>query len=72
MKNSLEMDLNLPSKTEMLLFIPLTSMQSFGIPGYSLTRIEQIMLNELFEGGKEKQTIVLKMRKKKSKDTNLY
>lgn len=63
MKNSPGVDLKLPPKTEVLLFVPLTPMQKFWYTRL-LTRTDQGLLNELFQGAKEKEAIALEMEKK--------
>ena len=67
MKNSPEVDLNLPPKTEMLLFVPLTPMQKFWYTRL-LTRTDQVLLDELFQGAKEKEATVLETEKQISED----
>ena len=49
MKNSIGVDLNLPPKTEVLLYIPLTPMQRFWYLRL-LTRADKGLLEELFHG----------------------
>lgn len=59
MKNSPGVDLNLPPKTEVLLFVPLSPMQRFW---YSrlITKTDQGLLTELFAGAKDKETSAMK------------
>ncbi len=59
MKNSKGVDLNLPPKTDVLLFVPLTPMQRFW---YSrlLTRADDGLLEELFQGAKAKEEASLR------------
>ena len=54
MKNSPGVDLNLPPKTDILLFVPLTPMQRFWYTRL-MTRADQGLLEELFQGAKEKE-----------------
>ena len=70
MKNSPGVDLSLPPKTEVLLFVPLTPMQKFWYTRL-LTRTDQVLLNELFQGAKEKEATVLEMEKKTTEVTDL-
>ena len=56
MKNSPGVDLNLPPKTEVLLFVPLTPMQRFWYTRL-LTRADQGLLEELFQGAHEKESV---------------
>lgn len=70
MKNSPGVDLNLPPKTDVLLFVPLTPMQKFWYTRL-LTRTDQVLLNELFQGAKEKEATVLKIENHTSEATDL-
>lgn len=54
MKNSPGVDLNLPPKTDILLFVPLTPMQRFWYTRL-LTRADKGLLEDLFKGAKEKE-----------------
>lgn len=54
MKNSEGVDLNLPPKTEVLLFMPLTPMQRWYYTRL-MTRVDQGLLDELFHGAQEKE-----------------
>ena len=54
MKNSPGVDLNLPPKTEVLLYVPLTPMQRFWYLRL-LTRADQGLLDELFSNAKKKE-----------------
>lgn len=54
MKNSPGVSLNLPPKTDVLLFVPLTPMQRFWYTRL-LTRADHGLLEELFQGAKEKE-----------------
>jgi SWI/SNF-related matrix-associated actin-dependent regulator of chromatin subfamily A member 5 len=54
MKTSPGVDLNLPPKTEVLLFVPLSPMQRFWYTRM-ITKADQGLLNELFKGIKEKE-----------------
>ena len=58
MKTSPEVDLNLPPKTEILLYVPLTPMQRFFYTRL-MTRVDQGLLDELFHdaGRKEAESI---------------
>jgi SWI/SNF-related matrix-associated actin-dependent regulator of chromatin subfamily A member 5 len=54
MKNSPGVDLNLPPKTEVLLFVPLSPMQTFWYKRM-ITKADQGLLDELFKGVKDKE-----------------
>jgi len=54
MKSSHGVDLNLPPKTEVLLFVPLSPMQRFWYTRL-ITRADQGLLDELFKGAKDKE-----------------
>lgn len=58
MKNSAGVNLNLPPKTEVLLYVPLTPMQRFWYMRL-LTRADQGLLEELFQGADKKEAIAL-------------
>ena len=58
MKNSPGVELNLPPKTDVLLFVPLTPMQRFWYTRL-LTRADQGLLEDLFKGAKDKEAVVL-------------
>lgn len=58
MKNSPGVDLNLPPKTEVLLYIPLTPMQRFWYMRL-LTRADKGLLEELFQGAQQKEAVAL-------------
>lgn len=58
MKNSPGVSLNLPPKTDVLLFVPLTPMQRFWYTRL-LTRADQGLLEELFQGAKEKEAAAI-------------
>ncbi|KAI9703890.1 MAG: hypothetical protein M1836_007663 [Candelina mexicana] len=55
MKNSPGVDLNLPPKTDVLLYVPLTPMQRFWYTRL-LTRADKGLLDELFKDVKHKET----------------
>jgi SWI/SNF-related matrix-associated actin-dependent regulator of chromatin subfamily A member 5 len=54
MKNSPGVELNLPPKTEVLLFVPLSPMQQFWYKRM-ITKADQGLLDELFKGVKDKE-----------------
>ncbi|KAK2627673.1 hypothetical protein QTJ16_002319 [Diplocarpon rosae] len=54
MKSSPGVDLNLPPKTEVLLFVPLSPMQRFWYTRM-ITKADQGLLDELFKGAKSKE-----------------
>ncbi|KAI4114708.1 MAG: hypothetical protein LQ345_004563 [Seirophora villosa] len=56
MKDSADVNLNLPPKTEVLLFVPLTPMQRFFYTRL-MTRADQGLLDELFQGAQEKEAV---------------
>ena len=58
MKNSPGVELNLPPKTDVLLYVPLTPMQRFWYTRL-LTRADQGLLEELFQGAQSKEAKVL-------------
>lgn len=62
MKSSPSVNLNLPPKEEVLLFVPLTPMQRFWYTRL-LTRTDKGLLEELFQGAKEKELKVLQEEK---------
>ncbi|KAI9821510.1 MAG: hypothetical protein M1826_000632 [Phylliscum demangeonii] len=64
MKNSASVNLNLPPKHEVLLFVPLTPMQRFWYTRL-LTRTDQGLLEDLFQGAKVKE---IKTREEAMKD----
>lgn len=57
MKDSADVNLNLPPKTEILLFVPLTPMQRFFYTRL-MTRADQGLLDELFQGAQEKEAVM--------------
>jgi SWI/SNF-related matrix-associated actin-dependent regulator of chromatin subfamily A member 5 len=59
MKTSPGVDLSLPPKTEVLLFVPLSPMQRFWYTRL-ITRADQGLLEELFKGAKTKEESALK------------
>lgn len=59
MKNSPGVNLNLPPKSEVLLFVPLTPMQRFWYTRL-ITRADQGLLDEIFRGAKDKEGEALK------------
>ena len=58
MKNSPGVDLNLPPKTDLLLFVPLTPLQRFWYTRL-LTRADKSLLDELFSGARAKEATAL-------------
>ncbi|KAI9789843.1 MAG: hypothetical protein M1816_005760 [Peltula sp. TS41687] len=62
MKTSPSVNLNLPPKTEVLLFVPLTPMQRFWYTRL-LTRTDKGLLEELFQGAKDKELKALEDEK---------
>lgn len=58
MKISPGVDLNLPPKTEVLLYVPLTPMQRFWYMRL-LTRADKVLLEELFQGAQQKEVVAL-------------
>ena len=67
MKNSPGVDLNLPPKTEILLYVPLTPMQRFWYMRL-LTRADQGLLEELFHDAQTKEALALEQE---SQDLNV-
>ncbi|KAI9842493.1 MAG: hypothetical protein M1837_007086 [Sclerophora amabilis] len=67
MKNSAGVNLGLPPKTEILLYIPLAPLQRFWYTRL-LTRVDQSTLEELFQGIKEKEHAAIKKEKAETKD----
>jgi SWI/SNF-related matrix-associated actin-dependent regulator of chromatin subfamily A member 5 len=63
MKDSPNVNLGLPPKEEILLYVPLTPMQRFWYTRL-LTRVDQGMLDDLFANGKEKERVALEQDKK--------
>ncbi|MCJ1283251.1 hypothetical protein MMC26_002579 [Xylographa opegraphella] len=66
MKNSPGVDLNLPPKTDVLLFVPLTPMQRFWYTRL-LTRADKGLLEELFHDAKAKEAKALQEESKEEK-----
>ncbi|KAK3073571.1 hypothetical protein LTR53_004723 [Teratosphaeriaceae sp. CCFEE 6253] len=62
MKSSPEVDLNLPEKKEVLLYVPLTPMQRFWYMRL-LTRSDNATLEELFKGAKDKELQTVKQER---------
>lgn len=62
MKNSPGVDLNLPPKTEVLLFVPLSPMQRFWYERM-ITKADQGLLHEIFGGTRKKEEDALKHSK---------
>ena len=62
MKNSPGVDLNLPPKTDILLYVPLTPMQRFWYERL-LTRADQGLLEDLFKSAQKKEAEVLQEEK---------
>lgn len=62
MKSSPSVNINLPPKTEVLLFVPLTPMQRFWYRRL-LTRTDRGLLEELFQDARGKELKVLKAEK---------
>jgi SWI/SNF-related matrix-associated actin-dependent regulator of chromatin subfamily A member 5 len=62
MKTSPGVDLNLPPKTEILLFVPLSPMQRFWYTRM-ITKADQGLLNELFRNAKDKEATTLQSSK---------
>ena len=62
MKDSPNVNLGLPPKEEILLYVPLTPMQRFWYTRL-LTRVDNAMLNDLFANGKEKEKASLEQDK---------
>ena len=58
MKQSPGVNLNLPPKTEVLLYVPLTPMQRFWYMRL-LTRVDQGLLEDLFQGAEKKELAAL-------------
>ena len=67
MKNSPGVELNLPPKIEVLLFVPLTPMQRFWYTRL-LTRADQGLLEELFQGAQQKESVTLQQENLVKKD----
>ena len=65
MKNSPGVDLNLPPKTDILLYVPLTPTQRFWYERL-LTRADQGLLEELFKSAHSKEAQVLEEERKMS------
>ena len=59
MKNSPGVDLNLPPKTDVLLYVPLTPMQRYYYLRL-LTRADRGLLEQVFQGASEKESSILK------------
>ncbi|KAK1077656.1 hypothetical protein LTR48_008701, partial [Friedmanniomyces endolithicus] len=59
MKSSPEVNLGLPEKTEVLLYVPLTPMQRFWYMRL-ITRADNATIDELFQGAKDKERQTIK------------
>jgi SWI/SNF-related matrix-associated actin-dependent regulator of chromatin subfamily A member 5 len=59
MKNSPNVNLNLPPKTDVLLFVPLTPLQRFWYTRL-ITRMDQALLEEIFKAAKDKEASAMK------------
>jgi SWI/SNF-related matrix-associated actin-dependent regulator of chromatin subfamily A member 5 len=71
MKNSDGVDLNLPPKTEVLLFVPLSPMQRFWYTRM-ITKADQGLLDELFKGAKSKEEAAFKtMKEEEERESKL-
>ncbi|KAK4543606.1 hypothetical protein LTR36_005501 [Oleoguttula mirabilis] len=70
MKSSPGVNLGLPPKTEVLLYVPLTPMQRFWYTRL-LTKADNGMLNELFKGAKDKEKIALQQESQEDKQLSL-
>lgn len=66
MKSSPGVDLNLPPKTEVLLFVPLSPMQKFWYTRM-ITKADQLLLTELFKDMKTKEERDMKLEKEDEK-----
>lgn len=66
MKDSPGVNLGLPPKEEVLLYVPLTPMQRFWYTRL-LTRVDDAMLDELFANGKSKEKLALEKEKEDGK-----
>ena len=64
MKNSPGVNLNLPTKTDVLLYVPLTPMQRFWYMRL-LTKTDQQLLDDIFQGAKDKEFAI---QQKESQD----
>ncbi|KAL8872769.1 MAG: hypothetical protein Q9174_001660 [Haloplaca sp. 1 TL-2023] len=58
MKSSVEVNLNLPPKTEVLLYVPLTPMQRFWYQRL-MTRADKGLLEELFQNAQQKEATAM-------------
>ncbi|KAL1598016.1 hypothetical protein SLS60_008504 [Paraconiothyrium brasiliense] len=67
MKDSPGVDLGLPPKEEVLLYVPLTPMQRFWYTRL-LTRVDDSMLDDLFVGGKSKELVALQAEKQENEE----
>ena len=61
LKSSAGVDLGLPPKEEILLFVPLTPMQRFWYQRF-LTRVDTNMLDQLFKGAKAKEVRAVQLQ----------
>lgn len=66
MKTSPGVDLGIPPKEEVLLYVPLTPMQRFWYTRL-LTRVDDAMLDDLFANGKSKEMLALAQDKQEEK-----
>ena len=71
LKSSPGVDLGLPSKQEILLYVPLTPMQRFWYTRF-LTRVDTMMLEQLFSGARAKEVRALQLQAEEdAKDSKL-
>ncbi|KAF2645967.1 ISWI chromatin-remodeling complex ATPase ISW2 [Massarina eburnea CBS 473.64] len=69
MKDSPNVNLGLPEKTEILLYVPLTPLQRFWYTRL-LTRVDDMTLNDLFADGKNKEKVELEKDKEEAQLLN--
>ena len=67
MKNTPGVNLGLPPKEEILLYVPLTPMQRFWYTRF-LTKADKLMLDELFKGAKEKEVKALQLESEEDQE----
>lgn len=69
MKDSPGVNLGLPPKEEVLLYVPLTPMQRFWYMRL-LTRVDDAILDDLFANGKQKELVALEQEKQEDETLN--
>lgn len=70
MKSSAGVNLGLPEKEEILLYVPLTPMQRFWYTRF-LTKVDTLMLEQLFQGAQSKEKVSLQQEAEEDKKSTV-